>query len=295
MSAENQPKKDWKKKLKEHYRLVVMNNDTFREVGSYRLNLLSLYILISSLIVAFTLLVFTLIVYTPLKRYIPGYGDYAQISKLNALQDKVNKLETELDDQSVYTSNIKKIMTGDIETERDIEDKSSNQPVVAPKAISRIPEDEQLRKQMVMGFSNQNNGAKSNKNYLPINLPLESIPFASPVKGIVTSQFELNLQHYGIDIAAPSNTPITAILNGHVIIADWTLETGFTIGIQHDHDIISFYKHNNALLKKVGDSIKTGEAIAIIGNTGTHTTGPHLHFEIWSQGRAVDPSKFVKF
>jgi murein DD-endopeptidase MepM/ murein hydrolase activator NlpD len=102
-------------------------------------------------------------------------------------------------------------------------------------------------------------------------------------------------RHFGIDILAPRNTPIKSALDGWVVQSDWTLETGNTIGIQHENNIITFYKHNSVLLKKVGSYVKAGEAVAIIGNTGEMTDGPHLHFELWYKGNPVDPADYINF
>ena len=124
---------------------------------------------------------------------------------------------------------------------------------------------------------------------------MKEIYFTPPVRGDVSAGFMPENTHYGIDIMAPKNTPILAMMDGIVITSDWTLETGNTLGIQHDHNIVSFYKHNSANLKSVGESVKAGEAVAIIGNTGTLTTGPHLHFELWINGQCVDPSEYINF
>jgi murein DD-endopeptidase MepM/ murein hydrolase activator NlpD len=127
------------------------------------------------------------------------------------------------------------------------------------------------------------------------DLPIEGIFFVNPLKGEITSQFDLKKNHIGVDIVAPKNTAIKSALSGYVFLADWTLETGHTIGIQHANNLITFYKHNAALLKKVGAFVKAGEAIAIIGNTGTKTDGPHLHFELWYKGIVMDPTDFISF
>ena len=102
-------------------------------------------------------------------------------------------------------------------------------------------------------------------------------------------------KHFGIDILAPKNTPVKAVLDGYVFMSDWTLETGYTLGIQHDNNVVSFYKHNSALLKKIGEFVSAGEALAIIGNSGTLSNGPHLHFELWHNGKPVDPASYVIF
>jgi murein DD-endopeptidase MepM/ murein hydrolase activator NlpD len=119
--------------------------------------------------------------------------------------------------------------------------------------------------------------------------------FSTPIGGTITSNFDPEKKHLGVDVIAPKNTPIKAAMDGWVISSDWTLETGNTIAIQHTNNIVTFYKHNSVLLKKTGNYVRGGEAIAIIGNTGELTDGPHLHFELWHQGKPVNPTDFVDF
>ena len=132
-------------------------------------------------------------------------------------------------------------------------------------------------------------------NFIPKEVPLEQIYFIPPIAGVVSAGYQPDIQHLGTDILAPKNTPVKAALDGYIFLADWTLETGHTIGVQHHNNIISFYKHNSALLKKVGDYVSAGEALAIIGNTGTLSSGPHLHFELWHNGKPVNPALFINF
>ena len=124
---------------------------------------------------------------------------------------------------------------------------------------------------------------------------ISQIHFFPPVKGLVTNSFNSLADHYGTDIVAASNEVVKATLEGTVIMATWTLETGWVIQIQHKNNLISIYKHNAELLKRVGDFVEVGEAIAIIGNSGELTTGPHLHFELWYLGIPLDPEDYISF
>lgn len=132
-------------------------------------------------------------------------------------------------------------------------------------------------------------------NYISKEIPLEQMFFVPPITGVVSSGFNRKEKHYGIDIIAPKNTPVKAVLDGYVFSSDWTLETGNVIGIQHSNNLITFYKHNSALLKSIGDNVKGGEAVAIIGNTGELSDGPHLHFEMWHKGKAINPADYILF
>jgi murein DD-endopeptidase MepM/ murein hydrolase activator NlpD len=122
-----------------------------------------------------------------------------------------------------------------------------------------------------------------------------SYSFFAPVKGSIVTQFNPAQKHYGIDIVAGPDEVIKSALDGTVVIANFTAETGYVIGVQHSNNLFTLYKHNSALLKSLGDYVRAGEVIAIIGNTGELTTGPHLHFELWFNGSPVDPKDYIAF
>ena len=98
-----------------------------------------------------------------------------------------------------------------------------------------------------------------------------------------------------MDLVGQPNSRISAVLGGTVLFAGWTIQAGHVIFLLHGNNLTSAYMHNAELLKKTGDQVKAGEAIAIIGNTGELTTGPHLHFELWHNGIPVDPEKYIVF
>jgi len=119
--------------------------------------------------------------------------------------------------------------------------------------------------------------------------------YFAPISGVITNQFDPNNGHFGIDIVSKRNEAIKSIDDGMVIFAEWTINTGYVMMIQHSANIVSVYKHNSSLLKKEGEYIKAGDLIAIIGNTGEQTSGPHLHFELWVDGSAVNPTDYISF
>lgn len=285
-------KKKLRQKLKKPYRLVILKEDSLEEVGSYRLTPLGFYTLFSSIFVGLSILVALLIIFTPMKRWIPGYGDGASQVEISRLQARIIQMEKQFEMQKRYTDNIRRILTGDVS-----EESGQPEPVAFTEdmlRVDRVSEDDLLRQQVIL------QEMESRRQSLPggavsTEVSLEQILFTAPVKGEISAGFDLVKKHYGVDIIAPRNTPIKAAREGFVFFADWTLETGNTIGISHDHNVVTFYKHNSMLLKKTGDYVQAGEAIAIIGNTGTMTSGPHLHFELWHKGRAVDASRYISF
>lgn len=295
MSDQNTKGKKWFQRLKDNYRLVIMNNDTFEEVGSYKLSLLNVYIFLSSVAILFAFLFLLFIVFTPVKRLIPGYGDTTSHTELLKLNEKIEALEKEAAIHKTYTEGFRKRLVADVETVEDVEAGSNFIPDSVAN-VKRIREDEMLRKEMELEdlLLERELLAKS-ANISTREIPLEQMFFVPPLNGLVSAGFDADIKHYGIDILAPKNTPVKSIMDGYVITSDWTLETGNTISVQHPNNVISSYKHNSVLLKKIGDAVKAGEALAIIGNTGTLSNGPHLHFELWHKGKAVDPSEYIIF
>ena len=287
-----------------YYRLVILNNETFEEVNSFKLSVFNFYVAVSSLFVGFTALGMALIVFTPLKKIIPGYGGYGSERAVFNLYERVDSLEHALKTHEIYTNNFRKMLIADVETEKDMPKDKTATPSVSDSNMSVDASEFELKIRAGGGdpFEETNTNSTSTTNnsekairVISRNDRLESMYLQSPVTGTMNLTFSLEKKHYGVDITAPKNTPIKAVSDGFVILCDWTLETGNTIAIQHNNNVVTFYKHNSSLLKKIGDKVKTGEAIAIIGNTGEQTSGPHLHFELWKDGKAVNPEEYIRF
>lgn len=271
------------------YRLVLRKDETLEEVGSYRLTLLNIYILLSSIVIVAMGLMAVVIFFTPLKRLVPGYAEPSQHPEYIKLSKKMAALEAELGSYKVYYEHFNQLI---------------RQPdsIEAPKVdyTSRVvneQKDNQASSKKVSGNEPKRaeNPELNSSPPLSILNPADYRYLMPPISGVISSGFDAETEHFGVDILAPHDTPVKAIWDGHVITADWTLETGYTIGIQHSNDMVSFYKHNATLLKRNGAFVRAGEAIAIIGNTGKLSSGPHLHFELWLQGKPVDPTNYIDF
>ena len=269
-------------KLKDTYRLVVLDDETLQEVRSFKLSLLNLYLFFSSIIVLTAVLILCLFFFTPVKRLVPGYGDINDHPKFQELNKQYHNLEKELDTQEEYINGFKNMLSdGDKGPELE-------------KLISAQPKGQE-------GHSHENAIEKNitkvsaRKQNDPADLNLEHFHFIIPLKGSISAGYEAENKHFGIDILAPKNSAIKSITDGVVINSDWNLETGNTISIQHKNNLITVFKHNSVLLKKEGDFVKSGEAIAIIGNSGTLSDGPHMHFELWFNGKPLNPQEFFNF
>ncbi len=281
-------------RLRNKYRLVVMNEDTYEEKVSFRLSRLNVFTITGITIVFLIILTTLLIAFTPLREYIPGYTDVTMQRRIIELQDQADSLQRDVEQKNVFLRNLLSIIEG-----KEIVEDTANM-VAAEGAnydeieYSRSPEDSLLRSEYENESSYDLFYNENEELAAPVS-SLSSYLFFTPLKGIITTKFNLAEQHFGIDVVAKRNEAVKATLDGTVVFSDWTIETGYVISIQHQGNFISVYKHNSVLLKKMGSVVKAGEPIAIVGESGELTTGPHLHFELWNNGVPVDPTEYVVF
>jgi len=276
-----------------------MNDDTFKEVKSFRYSRSKLFLTVFGSLFGIALIIWGSMALTPLRNILFGFGDIKLRNQLEANQAHVDSLQGALADINLYIANMQKVFTGELKKSDSLYAPYNNQATnlnnIKPGAtgfedsignITNENSDFELSKKKQTEFSEE---------IFHKNLDLSRIHFNPPLKGYISQEFDPSKKHYGTDITAPKNTPVKTVLGGHVVMADWTLKTGNVIGIQHSGDLISFYKHNSQLLKKVGTFVKPGETIAIIGNTGELSDGPHLHFELWHNGQPVNPTSYINF
>lgn len=274
-------------KLKYQYRLIIYNDSTFQSVLSFKLSRLKVFTITSLTSAVIVILVILLIATTGLREYIPGYpkAEFRQKIVDNAL--KLDSLQMELEKRDAFFKGIQSIVSGEVPDDNLVIDTTKRNYEVNFTEYNHdsVFQDKLLAEQLSLSIQNNE----------PKNTGLSQMHFFVPVKGIITNQFNSISDHFGVDLVSEPNARISSVLNGTVIFSGWSLETGYTIYIQHDSDLISVYKHNAELLKKVGDKVKAGEAIALIGNSGELSTGPHLHFELWYNGNALNPEQYIDF
>ncbi|MBL4592669.1 MAG: M23 family metallopeptidase [Flavobacteriales bacterium] len=276
-------------RLKNKYRLVIVDEDTFEEKISLRLSQLNVFVVVGISSLVLILLVILLIAFTPLKEFIPGYANVNVRRQGVENFLKSDSIEVVLAENNLYIDNIKHIIQGDL---IEFDDESFIDSTVNYKAIKNVPiEEDSVLRNMIETEEKYHLFNKAGST--PGNI--SSFIFLQPLKGTVTNRFNIKKQHFGIDVVAPKNEAIKATLDGTVIFAEWTVETGYVIQMQHSDNIVSIYKHNSVLHKKVGDHVKAGEVIAIVGNSGELSTGPHLHFELWYNGIPINPEDYMMF
>ena len=289
MGTEKMKKRSYWKRLRDKYRLIILDETTLETKSSFLLSRLNVFALFSTVIVLLSLGVLALIFYTPFRQYLPDSHDGQFRSELYQLNLKTDSLERVAQARSAYLSNIRNILDGKVDS-LVVDDTIANEATETDLILTTSQEDSIFRLQM----DSIEQGFLLNQEKLGDNR-FGDLNFYTPVQGFISAGFDAEEDHYAIDIVAPENEPIKAVLDGRVIMADWTLDAGYVLIIQHDNDLISAYKHNSVLLKKVGNFVKAGDVIAIIGNSGELTSGSHLHFELWNDGIALDPQKFIHF
>ncbi len=269
------------------FRLDLTDHKTHKVLWSLKFTRLEFFIGAITVMVLSCALIYIIFAYTPLRTTIPGYPDSS--SKRAAIRNaiKVDSLEKVVSRWELYSENLMRVMNGQPPLKIDslIRAYDSEEATYGDVAKEK---DSILRNHVIKEEQFELSGRTIR------NLPIEGIHFFTPLKGVVSQGYD-KIVHPYIDITAPANSVVKAVLDGTVIFSGWSDEVGYTIQIQHENDIVSIYKHNSKLLKKASEKVLAGSPIALVGGTGTLSTGEHLHFELWYKGEAVDPTEYISF
>lgn len=258
--------KKWFNSLKEKYHLTLINKDSFAEIYSRQVSKGRFFLLAISISFGFFVLAFCVISFTPIKKLVPGFESDEMQQELIKMKQQIFAMEQEIAGKLNYANQLDSIFN----VVDDLPD--SGNKITPLQDLSLIK-----------------NSTKSEQ------ISLFNYHFYQPITGIVSQKFNVKEKHYGIDIVSEKNETIKSVLSGKVILASWTLEQGNIIAVQHQDNLVSFYKHNSVLLKHSGDLVKAGEIIAIVGNSGEQSSGPHLHFELWQNGTPLNPLDLMSF
>lgn len=284
-------RKERRSRLRAKYMLTIMNEKTFARIFSLRLSILNVFTVISILSIILMGLVYVVIAYTPLKEYIiPNYPVFEEREKLERNAELVDSLDYQM---KLYTQKmqiLQTILNGDDPGEYDNIDSivTATNENYENLNFDISPADSLMRMEI-----QANEALNVNFHSNTAGIRIENLFFYPPVNGVVSSNFSDG--HYGTDVVAAENSIIHSVLDGTVILDSWTVETGYTIIVQHSNDFISVYKHNAKLLKKTGDHVIAGEGLALLGNSGSLTLGPHLHFELWHEGKPVNSENYIVY
>jgi murein DD-endopeptidase MepM/ murein hydrolase activator NlpD len=286
MATNDKKKRNWRDK----YKFAVFNDTTFEEIWRVRLTQYNAFLLIALLFLFIIGATASIIAFTNLREFIPGYPNVMMRRNILVSAIRLDSLERELALRDKYFENLKAIISGrqpsEILPQRDTSK--------SYKSINFVnsPEDQALRTKVEKDEQfNLTLGPRVTES-----TSLASLHFFPPVKGVISGKYDQRTKHFGTDIVTKPKSPVSAALDGTVVFTGWTMETGYVIELQHMNNLISVYKHNSSLLKEVGDFVRAGEPISVVGDSGElYTTGPHLHFEIWYKGSPLDPEKHILF
>lgn len=287
MKNQNKQKRKLKQKLTHKYRLVILNDETFEERISLKLSMLNVFVFGG--VFSFLLILVTtfFITFTPIKEFIPGYGSTELRIKATKLTLKTDSLKRKLAVIESYTRALGPILSGKI--------KGDKLDTLLTTSGRKILNDSLLKASKIDLNFREKIESKDRFQIINSEKSLVKVVFFAPLNGMISQGFDPKIKHFAVDIIAKKNDPVKATADGIVIFSGWTTETGNVIILKHADDYISVYKHNGNLLKQEGDFVKSGEVIANVGSTGEYTTGPHLHFELWSGAYAVNPINLIDF
>lgn len=273
--------------IKFKYKLTIINENTLEEVVGIHVSKLNGLSVLLSVLSALFLIAAVIIAFTPLRNYLPGYMNSEIRSQVveNAL--RVDSLQQLVDRQNLYVMNIQDIFSGKVRID-SVQSMDTLTIMRQDSLMERTKREEEFRRQY-------EETEKYNLTSITSQPDVDGLIFYRPTRGMISSHFDAEKRHYGTDIAANPKESVLAALDGTVVLSTYTAETGYLIGVQHNQDFISVYKHCGSLLKREGDKVQAGEVIALVGNSGVLTTGSHLHFELWHKGRAVNPEKYIVF
>ena len=278
-----------KEKKTENFRLSLIDDRSHKQLFTIHFTRTTFFVMIISIIVMLSAIVFSITAFTPVRTFIPGYPDAH--TKRAAIQNaiKIDSLESVIYRWELYSENIKRVVEGKEPLKIDSLINNVQTAKASSEEVAALQKQDSLLREEVKKeeqFDISDRGKR--------DLPIEGVHFFTPLKGVVSQGYDAAVHPY-IDITAPSGSVVKATLDGTIVFAGWSDDSGYTIQIQHEGDIISIYKHNEKLLKKAGEKVTAGSPIALVGNTGKLTTGDHLHFELWHKGETVDPTRYINF
>lgn len=272
------------------FRLTIVDDQTHKQLWCIRFTRMSFLVTAVTVFICVTAILFSIIAFTPVRTFIPGYPDAH--AKRAAIQSALlaDSLQNRMKIWEIYATNLKKVIAGEEPMNIDsLMNLGKTAGTIGAADIAIDEKQDSLLRTQVMEAEQFEISGKSDRS-----LPIEGMIFFTPLKGVVSQGYD-ELMHPYIDITAPANSVVKAALDGTVIFAGWNDEAGYTIQLQHSNDIVTIYKHNQKLLKKTGDKVAAGTPIAMVGSTGSLSTGDHLHFELWYKGEAVNPTKYISF
>lgn len=265
-----------------------MNENTLEESWHIRLSRFSVFMYSSALIIITFFLLTVLIFTTPISRYLPGYGDSGNRNSIIQESMRVDSLLQQVEMQRNYMALIGGMINGKVKPDsiasldkKGLKDEAQKLLQASEKERSFTENFEKEEKYNLQSIEN-----KPNENVYV---------FFKPTRGVISSSFDISEEQYGIYMITAPNESVMSVLSGTVVNTAFTFDAGWIISIQHDDNYLSVYKNNTQLLKKTGDAVKAGECIALTGDKSGKKSGAQFYFELWKQGKPVNPEDFIIF
>lgn len=281
-------KKRLVEKLQNKYRLVLSTADTYQEVWGMYLSKLNFLVVLGVFFLVVIALSFLLIFFTPIKEFIPGYTSAGITQQVVANALKADSLAREIRQWDGYLMNLRTVLSGGVPATR-IEDVDS---VAHQQTLSHLNSAEDSALRLLVEAEMQENGHLGLQEQKG---GMKRLSLRAPLRGEVTGHFDASKGHFATDVVADPKAPIVAVSDGIVVMVTWDADYGNTLVVQHSDGLLSIYKHTERVLKRVGEFVRSGEVVAIVGDTGALTTGPHLHLELWAQGKPLDAERYISF
>ena len=275
-------------KMRFKYRVSILNENTLEESWHVRLSRFSVFMFVSTFIV-FTFILLTILIFTtPISHYLPGYGETGNRSNIIKESMRTDSLVKQVDLQEGYIDVVKGIIAGKMKP-----DSIASLDSIALKQRARILIEKSKReKNFVENFEKEE---KYNLASIDTKPTENTYVFFRPTRGVISSSFDLAEQQYGINLITSPNESVLSVLAGTVVYAAFTFDYGWVIQVQHENNYLSIYKNNTRVLKRVGDQVKAGECIAITGDATGKKAGNQFYFELWKQGKPVNPEEVIIF
>jgi murein DD-endopeptidase MepM/ murein hydrolase activator NlpD len=284
---EKKKNKFFQRILKERFRITFFHDD-FKPVFSLRFTLFTLVLWLVGYATVIILVTTFIIAKTSLKEYIPGYGSFEEKKQIVQLFLKTDSLENVIHQKDIYLQGILKAIKGEKDSVKPL--KKTDTKDISYDKLKASASEKKIRQEIETEMRNS--------VYSSAFVGVSDIPafqYLPPCRGVVINKFSRENGHYGIDIVGKMDDPVRCIYKGVVIDASYSVKYGNTIIVLHPDGWISVYKHLSLMMKNIGNYVNTNDIIGTMGNTGTESTGVHLHFELWYQDKAVDPMMYIAF
>jgi len=275
-------------KIRFKYKVSILNENTLEETFHIRLSRLNVFLVTCSFLAICFIVNSLLIIKSPLKQFLPGYENTGVRTEIIHSTMLVDSLIYKVKKQDEYITVLRDILTGDLKIDK-----------VIPLDSLALKEREKV---LLTKSKNEEKFCENFEQEEQYNLSILSTPktqqafvFFKPAKGVISDKFNLRKSHFGVNITTAPNENVVSVLDGTVIYAGFTIEEGYVVVIQHENEYTSVYKNNSELLKSVGENVKAGESIAIVGNTGKQSSEKYLHFELWQKGKPLNPEEYIIF